>query len=317
MGSVLGAARVPLCAAAAATLIVLCGPAAVADDRPGDDDSSGTSFQFGGGGGGGGGDDDGGSGNPLLQFGTNGDDDRDNGRQNSGNDDDDDDDSGRDNGRQNSDNDDDDDSGRDNGGRDNGGRDNDGGDNDGGDGSGRDDDGRQDNGSGSGPDDGGTGGVGGVGGTGGVGGVGGVGSGPVRITPGTAGPGADVDVRTDQCDRAKTGTVSSSAFVTPVTLAPASDGGMYASAVVRSGLTPGSYRVSITCDGKSHEGTLAVTEAASGFPSAPVPAGGGAMAAHQAAAERQPAGVPGVVAAGVLAVAGAAGLVVHRRRTRD
>ncbi|WP_431959691.1 hypothetical protein [Actinacidiphila sp. bgisy160] len=304
MGSVMGAARVPLCAAAAATLIVFCGPAALADD--GSDESSGTTFHFGGGGGGGDGDEDGGGNNPLLQFGSKGDDDRqDNGRQNVDSDDDGEDDNGRDNGRQNNNDDDHEDSGRDNSGRDN---------------SGQDDDNRQDSGPGDGPDnspDDNGGGVGGVGGVGGTGGVGGVGSGPVKITPGTAGPGGDVDVRTDQCDRAKTGTVSSSAFVTPVTLAPASDGGMYASAVVRSGLTPGSYRVAVTCDGKSQEGTLEVTEAVPGFPSAPVPAGGGAMAAHQAAAEQRPAGVPGVVAAGVLAVAGAAGLVVHRRRTRD
>src|SRR6185369_17017110 len=116
-------------------------------------------------------------------------------------------------------------------------------------------------------------------------------------TPGSAGPGGDVDVRTDECDRAKTGTVSSSAFVTPVTLAPASDGGMYASGVVRSGLTAGSYRVTVTCDGKSHDGTLEVTDGdGSVFPSAPVPAGGGGTAT--AAEGQRQAGVPGVVAAG-------------------
>lgn len=144
----------------------------------------------------------------------------------------------------------------------------------------------------------------------------------MTVNPGSVGPGGDVDVRTQDCDRAQSGTVNSSAFVAPVRLAPASDGGMYASAVVRSGLASGSYKVSIECNGQSHDGEVEVGDGTGdgAFPSAPVPAGGGAMAAgvaRHAASPAQPAGVPGTVAAGVLAVAGAAGLVMHRRRTRD
>lgn len=211
----------------------------------------------------------------------------------------------------------------------------------------------------------------------------------VRLTPSSATPGGDVDIRTEACGRAVAGTVSSQAFVSTVRLAPAADGGLFAEAVISSSATVGSYPVYVNCDGlpRAAQGTLgisrsggrqwaggggggtggaggsqesqwggggggaapggaapgggapgggAIAGAAGGqekqwgndtghgdkqwadqpsTPIAPVPAGGGG-AAKLLAARQKPheTGVPVSVAAGVVAVAGLAGLAVHRRR---
>jgi MYXO-CTERM domain-containing protein len=245
------------------------------------------------------------------------------------------------------------------------------------------------------------------------------GQGEVTLTPSAVSPGGDVDIRTLSCGQAVSGTVTSRAFVSTVRLAPAADGGLFAEAVVSSSTTPGSYPVSISCEGltRATQATLTVTNSdtqsgdngdhekqwggntrggggsqekqwgntgggggqekqwdntgggvggggvgggvgggaggvgggagggvgggvgqekqwAGGgnqqnqfggggrdsqwgdLPGAPVPAGGGGAAKLLASQGQHShdAGVPGVVAAGVLAAAGIAGLAMHRRR---
>ncbi|MDX6314440.1 MAG: hypothetical protein QOF44_3904 [Streptomyces sp.] len=247
------------------------------------------------------------------------------------------------------------------------------------------------------------------------------GQGEVTVTPSAVSPGGDVDIRTLSCGQAVSGTVRSTAFVRTVSLAPAADGGLFAEAVVSSSTTPGSYPVSISCEGltRATQATLTVTRSdtqsgdngdqekqwgngggggsgggggqekqqwgstsgggggggggqekqwgstgggnggaggggaggggggqekqwgndgnqqnqwgsTSGggqdtqwggkqwndMPGAPVPAGGGGAAKVLASRGQHShdAGVPGVVAAGVLAAAGIAGLAMHRRR---
>jgi hypothetical protein len=207
-------------------------------------------------------------------------------------------------------------------------------------------------------------------------GPGGQGRGDMTLTPAVISPGGDLDVRTQSCGRAVTGTVTSTAFVSSVKLAPAADGGLFAEAVISSSATAGSYPVYVNCDGlpRAAEGQLTIGDGNGGgghggggekqwggngekqwggggggekqwggdageggdkswgevpsTPIAPVPAGGGGTAklvvddaASDAASDtaaRQPheAGVPAAVAAGVLALAGVAGLALHRRRRR-
>ncbi|MFE2429659.1 hypothetical protein ACFXJ5_23285 [Streptomyces sp. NPDC059373] len=87
------------------------------------------------------------------------------------------------------------------------------------------------------------------------------GQGEVTVTPSAVSPGGDVDIRTLSCGQAVSGTVSSRAFVSTVRLAPAADGGLFAEAVVSSSTTPGSYPVSISCEGltRATQATLTVT----------------------------------------------------------
>jgi MYXO-CTERM domain-containing protein len=85
--------------------------------------------------------------------------------------------------------------------------------------------------------------------------------GDMTLTPAVASPGADLDIRTQSCGHAVTGTVSSTAFVSSARLAPAADGGLFAQAVVSSGASAGSYPVYIDCDGLPHaaEGRLTIS----------------------------------------------------------
>ncbi|MFE6229197.1 MULTISPECIES: hypothetical protein [unclassified Streptomyces] len=111
------------------------------------------------------------------------------------------------------------------------------------------------------------------------------------VTPATAAPGADVDVRVQGC-KGTTGAAKSPAFVADAELT-GRDGGAYAvfgGATVRTGLQEGTYKVSVSCDGHDHPdvGTLTVRHhqepAPRPTPVAPVRAGGGGTAAFAAPA---------------------------------
>ncbi|MER5734592.1 MULTISPECIES: hypothetical protein [unclassified Streptomyces] len=113
----------------------------------------------------------------------------------------------------------------------------------------------------------------------------------VTVTPSTAAPGADVDVRAQGC-KGTTGAAKSPAFVADAELT-GRDGGDYAvfgGATLRTGLEDGTYKVSVTCDGHDHPdvGTLTVRHHREPthrpVPVAPVRAGGGGTAAFAAPA---------------------------------
>ncbi|MET9951417.1 hypothetical protein ABZ135_07665 [Streptomyces sp. NPDC006339] len=128
------------------------------------------------------------------------------------------------------------------------------------------------------------------------------------VTPSTAAPGADIDVRVTGC-KGTTGAAKSPAFVADAELT-GRDGGknpLYGDTTVKSGLREGTYKVTVTCDGHDHPdaGTVHVkrhqepTHRPTHHPSpiAPVRAGGGGTAAFAAP-----------VAPGVAQTAGEAGL---------
>ncbi|MFI8421328.1 hypothetical protein [Streptomyces sp. NPDC085460] len=110
------------------------------------------------------------------------------------------------------------------------------------------------------------------------------------VTPATAAPGADIDVRVKGCE-GTTGAAKSPAFVADAELT-ARDGGqaLLGGATLRTGLRDGTYQVSVSCGGHDHPdaGTLTVghrqepTHQPS--PVAPVRAGGGGTAVFAAPA---------------------------------
>ncbi|MFF9339555.1 MULTISPECIES: hypothetical protein [unclassified Streptomyces] len=112
------------------------------------------------------------------------------------------------------------------------------------------------------------------------------------VTPSTAAPGADVDVRAQGC-KGTTGAAKSPAFVADAELT-GRDGGdhaVFGGATLRTGLEDGTYKVSVTCDGHDHPdvGTLTVRRhheqpTHRPVPVAPVRAGGGGTAAFAAPA---------------------------------
>ncbi|MFC8505419.1 hypothetical protein ACH414_06775 [Streptomyces sp. NPDC020422] len=115
------------------------------------------------------------------------------------------------------------------------------------------------------------------------------------VTPSTAPPGADVDVRVTGC-KGTTGAARSQAFVADAELT-GRDGGknpLFGDTTLKSGLEEGTYKVSVTCDGHDHPdvGTVHVrqhhepTHQPTHHPSpiAPVRAGGGGAAAFAAPA---------------------------------
>ncbi|MDW4908055.1 hypothetical protein RB628_22580 [Streptomyces sp. ADMS] len=151
--------------------------------------------------------------------------------------------------------------------------------------------------------------------------------GGVTVTPASPAPGSDLRLVVRGCT-GKTGTAKSEAFVADVLLAAqGQDGALVGGSRVRSSLTPGTYDVTVGCDGQDGKvkGTIAVVaeearkpppaepSGAAASPVAPVPAGGGGAAAELAAAERLAADakstgpgtgqtVVGLVLAGVAAV---------------
>ncbi|MEF9883116.1 PT domain-containing protein [Streptomyces sp. P9-A4] len=73
------------------------------------------------------------------------------------------------------------------------------------------------------------------------------------VTPSTASPGADVDVRVQGC-KGTTGAAKSQAFVADADLTGRDGGGapLFGDTTIRSGLENGTYKVSVTCDGHDH-----------------------------------------------------------------
>ncbi|WP_051845204.1 hypothetical protein [Streptomyces globisporus] len=117
----------------------------------------------------------------------------------------------------------------------------------------------------------------------------------VTVTPSTASPGADVDVRVQGC-KGTTGAATSRAFVADAELTGRDGGGnpLFGDTTIRSGLEDGTYKVAVTCDGHSHPdvGTVRVRHHQEpthrpthhATPIAPVRAGGGGTAAFAAPA---------------------------------
>ncbi|MFF0423723.1 MULTISPECIES: hypothetical protein [unclassified Streptomyces] len=121
------------------------------------------------------------------------------------------------------------------------------------------------------------------------------------VTPSTAAPGADVDVRVQGC-KGTTGAAKSKAFVADAELTGRDGGGnpLFGDTTLRSGLLDGTYEIGVTCDGHDHPdaGTVRVrhrqeptrrpthepTHQPTHHPSpvAPVRAGGGGAAAFAA-----------------------------------
>lgn len=161
--------------------------------------------------------------------------------------------------------------------------------------------------------------------------------GGVTVTPASPAPGSDVRLVVRGCT-GKTGTAKSEAFVADALLAGEGQGGaLVGGSRVRSSLVPGTYNVSVGCDGQNGKvkGTIAVTEKSAKTPEAsrkpsaaasvpvpvpaspvaPVPAGGGG-AADELAADARGAG-PGTRQAVVgLVLAGVAAVVVAVRSVR-
>ncbi|MFD7322772.1 hypothetical protein ACFV9D_17040 [Streptomyces sp. NPDC059875] len=75
----------------------------------------------------------------------------------------------------------------------------------------------------------------------------------VTVTPSTAKPGADVDIRVQGC-KGTTGAAKSRAFVADAELT-GRDGGdypLFGDTTIKSSLERGTYKVSVTCDGREH-----------------------------------------------------------------
>ncbi|MFJ8658721.1 hypothetical protein [Streptomyces sp. NPDC093795] len=120
----------------------------------------------------------------------------------------------------------------------------------------------------------------------------------VTVTPSTAAPAADVDVRVQGC-KGTTGAAKSQAFVADAELTGRDGGGapLFGDTTIKTRLENGTYKVSVTCDGHDHPdvGTVQVkrqkpthepTHKPDDHPSpiAPVRAGGGGTAAFAAPA---------------------------------
>ncbi|WP_418957263.1 hypothetical protein [Streptomyces tritici] len=73
------------------------------------------------------------------------------------------------------------------------------------------------------------------------------------VTPSPAKPGADVDLRVKGCKGA-TGTAASPAFVADAELSGRDGGGrpLFGDTTLKSDLNDGTYRVTVTCDGREH-----------------------------------------------------------------
>jgi hypothetical protein len=149
--------------------------------------------------------------------------------------------------------------------------------------------------------------------------------GMVKVTPPTARHGEEVDLRVHACRSPKGAVAKSEAFDHPVRLKPAADGGLFGEARVAFSIHPGSYRISVDCDGRTHvaKGRITViagkkhhhhqphhpTHRQPHHPTAPVRAGGGGTAADSA-------GVPGHLALGLggATAIGLVGAALLRRR---
>ncbi|MER7175820.1 hypothetical protein [Streptomyces mesophilus] len=141
--------------------------------------------------------------------------------------------------------------------------------------------------------------------------------GTVKVTPGTVTPGAQVELSVTGCD-GTTGAAKSQVFVADGALTGRDGAGypMSGEAMIRSTATPGTYDVSVTCDGEDGKakGTVTVVSQATPSPTAPIRAGGGGTASLSA---EEPSTGPGWRHALIgLLLAGAAGLAVAGRLVR-
>ncbi|MFD7863337.1 hypothetical protein [Streptomyces sp. NPDC059783] len=147
----------------------------------------------------------------------------------------------------------------------------------------------------------------------------------LTITPASATPGAEVDLRVEGC-KGKEARGSSDAFVTEARFSPAADrGALFAEARIRSDAEPGDYDVRVVCKDSAHtevSGALTVVHRGRPMPVAPVRAGGGgtAVLADKAAQQDGPGtahAVTGLALAAVAAVAVALRSVRRRRPASD
>lgn len=155
-------------------------------------------------------------------------------------------------------------------------------------------------------------------------------AGTVHVSPSSAAPGTRLDLRTGVC-RTGTGVARSDAFDGDVELR-AAHGGLHAEPTVRSSAGEGTYAVTVDCDGGQGTATGSLTVAGGASPSSSAPAspaspsgpvragGGGAERAGQAGQAGQPGsaggtGTGGGVALVAMALAGAAVLVLRKRRS--
>ncbi|WP_228977076.1 hypothetical protein [Streptomyces sp. DH12] len=142
------------------------------------------------------------------------------------------------------------------------------------------------------------------------------------VTPATAAPGADVDLRVEGC-AGPGGAVRSPAFVADAELSGGKgDGGpLYGDTTVRSDLAAGSHPLTVVCGGREHRdaGRVHVSPEPPPSPHAPVRAGGGgaAVAAPLTAAPSVAEQGPGTRHTLVgLALAAVAAVAVAVRSTR-
>ncbi|GHA70478.1 hypothetical protein ACIQRS_11935 [Streptomyces termitum] len=151
----------------------------------------------------------------------------------------------------------------------------------------------------------------------------------VTITPSTAAPDTDVDVRAQGCS-GTTGAARSQAFVREAALTGRDgDYPLYGGATLRSDIEDGTYKVSVSCDGHDHNdiGTVTVRRhhqrpTHRPVPIAPVRAGGGGTAAFAAPAAPGVAQTAGEGGLGTpytllgLGMAAVAAVAVARRSSR-
>ncbi|GHE61167.1 hypothetical protein GCM10018785_32760 [Streptomyces longispororuber] len=140
-----------------------------------------------------------------------------------------------------------------------------------------------------------------------------------QVSPGTAAPGGQVEVRVSGC-RGTTGSAGSGAFTKDAELTGSGSGKtLSGSARVKAGLT-GTYEITVICDGHPHQGvgTVQVGGGQDGAtPQAPVRAGGGGTAHLRPTAAVAEETGPGTRHAVVgLVLAGAAAVAVALRSVR-
>ncbi|MFJ8647041.1 hypothetical protein ACIRNI_13050 [Streptomyces sp. NPDC093546] len=150
------------------------------------------------------------------------------------------------------------------------------------------------------------------------------------VYPATAAPGADVDIRVTGCKRDH-GHARSKAFVTEAPLSAHDGKGapLRGTTAVKSHIAPGTYDVTVHCDGRDHHaaGAVHIMLPTPATPTAPVRAGGGGaatLAADPAQAPSVADAVTGADEAGPgtphtvigLVLAGAAAVAVAFRSAR-
>ncbi|MDI3386944.1 hypothetical protein QIS99_12130 [Streptomyces sp. B-S-A8] len=147
----------------------------------------------------------------------------------------------------------------------------------------------------------------------------------VTVDPSSAVPGDEVRLTVTGCE-GRTGAARSEAFVADGSLDGRGEKGspLAGKAMIRSTVTPGTYDISVTCDGQDGKakGSFTVVRerppSPSGSPTAPIRAGGGGTASMaEAEADDEGPGLRHAVIGGVLAAAAVlavTGRILRRRR---